>query len=180
LGADGPIEAQWACPKCGAAAECADLAGAATLSCPCGWSNARHVDTLRADGRPVRCPLCGDPRLYVQKDFSRRVGLGMLVGGFALAVLCGIFVGPVGFFGVLGASAALDAVLYLLAGQVVVCHWCETHLRGGPEDYPDFDLETHDLVRHQKEVAAAGHAVPAHEGLVAPGDAERHPTRYDG
>jgi len=150
------IEVAFACPRCGR--EALDLA------CPCGFSTPFHPGWKREDGRPVRCPLCGDPRLYVQRDFSRKVGIGLLVAGFALAILLGMLVGPWGFFAALAASVGLDTLLYLAAGNVVVCHWCETHLRDGPEDYPEFDLEVHDLVRHQKEVAATGQRVPEHEG----------------
>ena len=103
------------------------------------------------------------------------------MAGFALAVALGVFTGPWGFFLALGGSALLDAGLYAVAGNVVICHWCEAHLRGGPEDYPEFDLSIHDLVRHQKEVAGQGQPVPDHEGRAsAPGEGPLHPTRYDG
>jgi DNA-directed RNA polymerase subunit RPC12/RpoP len=176
-----PLEAVFACPGCGRGVEVEDLASVEVLACPCGASVPRHPGALRADGRPVRCPLCGDPRLYLQKDFSRTVGIGLLVAGFAAAVLLGVFAGPWGFFAALAASVGLDTLLWLLSGNVVICHWCETHLRGGPEDYPDFDLAVHDLVRHQREVAARGQPVPGHEGgAPAPGEAPVHPTEYDG
>jgi hypothetical protein len=116
----------------------------------------------------------------VQKDFSRTVGIGLLVLGFAVAVALGVVVGPWGFFGALVASVGLDSLLYLVAGRVVVCHWCGAHYRGGPEDYPEFDLALHDLVRHQKSVAAAGHAVPEHEGGSGGDPGTLHPTEYDG
>ena len=126
----------------------------------------------------MRCALCGDPRLFVQKDFSRKVGIGLLVLGFALAVALGALVGPWGFFGVLAASVAIDSLLWLVAGKVVICHWCGAHYRGDTAGYPEFDLALHDVVRHEKEVAAAGHPVPAHEGVAAA--APLHPTEYDG
>jgi DNA-directed RNA polymerase subunit RPC12/RpoP len=174
------IEAAFACPGCGRAAESEDLEAAADLSCPCGFRAPRREGSV-ARGRVLRCALCGDPRLYRQKDFGRGVGIGLLVAGFALAVLLGVLVGPWGFFAALGASVALDALLYLVAGEVVICHWCETHYRGGPEDYPEFDLALHDLVRYQRSVAAAGQRVPDHEGAAgAPALADRHPTEYDG
>jgi hypothetical protein len=173
------VEVSFACPKCDREAGAPDLAAAATLPCPCGQASPRHPATFDPAGRPVRCPLCGDPRLFVQRDFSRTVGIGLLVAGFAAAVALGVFVGPKGFFAALLVSVALDAGLWFVAGNVVVCHWCGTHLRGGPEDYPEFDLAVHDLVRHQRSVAAQGHPVPEHEGRVAEG-APLHPTRYDG
>jgi hypothetical protein len=108
------------------------------------------------------------------------MGIGLLVAGFALAILLGVFVGPWGFFAALAASVGLDTLLWAVSGNVVVCHWCETHLRGGPEDYPEFDLALHDLVRHQKEVAATGQPVPEHDGTAPAGATEAHPTRYDG
>ncbi len=168
------IEVAFACPKCD------HEAGGADLSCPCGFSAPFFAGSIRDDGRPVRCPLCGDPRLYVQRDFSRKMGIGLLVAGFALAVLLGMVVGPWGFFAALGASVGLDTLLWAMSGNVVICHWCETHLRGGPEDYPEFDLAVHDVVRFQKEVAAQGQRVPEHEGTAPAGAAEAHPTRYDG
>ena len=117
----------------------------------------------------------------VKKDFSRTMGIGLLVLGFGVAIGLGVFVGPWGFFGALVASVALDSLLYLVAGRVVICHWCGAHYSGGPEDYPEFDLALHDVVRHQKEVAAAGQPVPDHEGRrAAPGAAAVHPTEYDG
>ncbi len=177
-----PLELSLACPSCGAAVEVPDLAAAPSLSCPCGWTTPRRADVPDPEGRVIRCPACGDPRLYVQKDFSRQVGVGLLAGGFLLAVGLGALLGPWGFFGTLAASVGLDSLLYLVAGQVVICHWCEAHVRGGPEAYPAFDLELHDVIRHQKEVAAAGHPVPDHEGAAAPGTGSPplHPTRYDG
>jgi hypothetical protein len=171
------IEAVWACTGCGRAASVEDLGAAETLPCPCGKSVARHAGTLDGE-RVARCAVCGDPRLYEQKDFNATLGIGLLVVGFAIAVVLGVFVGPWGFFIALGASAGLDALLYLVAGQVVVCHWCEAHYRGDAGPHPEFDLTLHDLVRHQREVAAAGQPVPEHEGRAGP--SELHPTRYDG
>jgi hypothetical protein len=173
-----PLEMTFACPSCRAAAEVADLAGAEEIRCPCGFRAPRAPGSVGEGGRLRRCAACGDPRLYRQKDFSRGVGFGLLVGGFALALALGVFVGPTGFFVVLGGSAALDALLYALSGSVVVCHWCEAHFREAGGAYPEFDLELHDIVRHEREVARAGQRVPAHEGEASP--TALHPTRYDG
>lgn len=174
------IEAAFACPGCGREASIPDLAADGALACPCGFSAPRREEALRG-GRLVRCPLCGDPRLYVQKDFSRKVGIGLLVAGFMAAVALGVFRGPWGFFAALVVSVGLDSILYAVAGNVVVCHWCETHLRGGPEDYPPFDLAVHDLVRYQREVAATGQPVPEHEGRSSPSErGSLHPKEYDG
>ncbi|MCK6481762.1 MAG: hypothetical protein HUU06_10425 [Planctomycetaceae bacterium] len=174
------IEADFACPACGREVLAADLAAAATLPCPCGAAAPRFPGSLEGD-RLLRCALCGDPRLYRQKDFSRRVGIGLLVAGFAVAVALGVWIGPSGFFGALLVSVALDTLLWLIAGEVVVCHWCEAHFREAAGTFPEFDLEVHDLVRYQREVAAKGQRVPEHEGEAAPaGGPALHPTRYDG
>ncbi len=147
-----PIEVQFACPGCGGEAELPDLVAAAALACACGWSAPRRPGDF-AGGRVALCSACGDARLYVQKDFNARVGIGLLVGGMALAVALGVFLGPWGFFGALGGALLLDTLLYLTVGNVVVCHRCEAHYRGGPEDYPEFDLALHDRIRWEKEVA---------------------------
>jgi hypothetical protein len=170
-----PVEIDFACPSCGREALLPDLEAAPDLTCPCGLRRGK------AGGWPGRCALCGDPRLYRQKDFSRKVGIGLLALGFGIALVLGVLAGPWGFFLALGASAALDGLLWLVAGTVVICHWCEAHYRGGPEDVPEFDLAVHDVVRHQREVAAGGRPVPEHEGrAAAPGDRAVHPTAYDG
>lgn len=174
-----PVECAFPCPACGGAAAVEDLAAAGVLPCPCGTSSPRFPGSLEG-GRVVRCALCGDPRLYRQKDFSRKVGIGLLLLGFALAVLLGVLLGPWGFFLTLGGSVLLDTLLWLVAGEVVICHWCEAHFRETPGDYPEFDLEVHDLVRHQREVAARGQRVPEHEGEAPAGGAPPHPRRYDG
>ncbi len=174
------VEADFACPACGREVLVADLAAAATLPCPCGAAPPRFEGALEGD-RLRRCALCGDPRLYRQKDFSRRVGIGLLVAGFAVALALGIFLGPAGFFGALGASLVLDTLLWLVAGEVVICHWCEAHFRDVAGNYPEFDLELHDVVRYEREVAAKGQPVPAHGGdASSAGAAALHPTRYDG
>ena len=174
------VDFAFACPGCGEGVLVEDVLAAEAFRCPCGWSGPRHPGSIR-DGRPVRCPACGDPRLYAVKDFNRKVGIGLLVAGFALAILLGAVAGPWGFFGALVGSLLLDTLLYLVAGTAVVCHWCEATLHDGPAGCPEFDLALHDLVRWQKEVAAKGQAVPEHEGLApVPGAEPVHPTGYDG
>jgi hypothetical protein len=153
-----PLVLAFACPGCGGSVEGPLEAGAESLTCSaCGRTTPLPeapdaARSLRADV----CPVCGSTDLYQQRDFSRRLGLGLV----AVGVLTGPFthwISTVAFVG-------LDALLYLLVPRVAVCYACEAQQRGfdaarGPKP---FDIAVHDLYRFGKrhpprrEAAVAG------------------------
>jgi hypothetical protein len=48
-------------------------------------------------------------------------------------------------FGVLGAAAMVDLLVYRKIGDLTVCYRCQTEFRGDyPRNAPDFDLHTAD------------------------------------
>jgi hypothetical protein len=75
-----------------------------------------------AAGALERCLRCGLDRLYVQKDFNRKIGLGV----FAAAALLSV---PTWGLSLLVATA-IDVGLYFLLGDVTICYGCGAQHRG--------------------------------------------------
>ena len=81
--------------------------------------------------------------LYRQKDFRQAIGCLVVAIAAALA--------PFTYYVSLGVAALVDFVLYLVAGNVVICYRvpCRAHVRGltpGPK-VDAFDLSIHDYHR---------------------------------
>lgn len=89
------------------------------------------------------CAVCGHPDFYIQKDFNRNLGLGIVVGGSLVSV---VFFGmrePVLALGALVAMALIDGAIWLWVADVTVCYSCHAIYRGfgkNPEHGP-FSLE---------------------------------------
>jgi len=74
---------------------------------------ARRVD---------RCQRCGYERLYVQKDFNRKIGLAVFVVAALLSV-------PTWGLSLLAATI-IDLALYFALGDVTLCYACGAQHRG--------------------------------------------------
>jgi len=91
-----------------------------------------------------RCLRCGLERLYVQKDFNKKVGLGV----FVLAALLSV---PTWGLSLLAATL-VDLALYLLLGDVALCYGCGTQHRGflrNPAHGP-YDLHVAESVERRR------------------------------
>jgi len=109
-----------------------------------------------AGGAIVRCPVCSGEMLYRQRDFRQAVGCAVVLIAAVLA--------PFTYYASLAAAALIDALLYALAGEVVICYRipCRAHVRGlpaGPKVAP-FDLSIHDYHRMLARQEAAGRSGP--------------------
>ncbi len=88
-----------------------------------------------------RCALCGSDRLYIQKDFNRKLGLAIVAAAVLLSYILFGFDLPALVAG-LSACVAADYLLYRLLPEVAVCYACSAIYRGfarNPEHKP-FDL----------------------------------------
>jgi DNA-directed RNA polymerase subunit RPC12/RpoP len=141
-----PATLAFACPSCGAAV-------VGDLEPPpgemeCAACRARtpvpEAAEVVAAGAPVACPVCGNRELYRQKDFNRRLGLSLA----AVGLLTGPFTQWISTVAMIG----LDALLYLLVPNVVVCYACEAQQRGwDPARAPAaFDIAVHDAYKFGK------------------------------
>lgn len=143
----------YSCPDCQRAVRADFDASVQSLECPhCGRSVP--ADGSKVDGERVRgCLLCPSSELYVRKDFSQRLGLSIIIGGFIASSITWYYHQGLATFGILLATAVLDAALYIVTPNSLRCYRCESEYRGldGLDDHQSFDLEVHE--RHRQQAA---------------------------
>ena len=111
------------------------------------------------------CLVCGHPELYTQKDFPRKVGIGIVVVAAVLA--------PFTWYASLAVAAILDWLLFRFAPNVVVCYVCSAKHRGflpSPE-HPSFDREIEERLRYGKKAVMGK---PMREGGTADAPEPEH------
>jgi hypothetical protein len=102
------------------------------VACPgCGEApRMAKSPAVRAGEAVDVCACCGHADLYVQKDFSRALGLTIVVLGCLGSLVFFALGRPLLAFGALVAMAAVDGVIYLLVADVAVCYSCHAIYRG--------------------------------------------------
>lgn len=104
---------------------------------PTAFANDQPLDRSRltAKGGLTGCLACSHPELFTKKDFPQALGIALVVTAALLA--------PFTWYLSLVVVALVDALLYLFAGNVVVCYQCRAEHRGfHPEPrHPAFDRE---------------------------------------
>lgn len=104
------------------------------------------------DGQLRRCLVCPSTELFIRKNFPQRLGVTIVVLGFAASCVTWYLRLPIATFGVLFATAGVDVVLYLLMGDALQCYRCHAHYSGVEDTaaYSPFDLEIHERHRQEK------------------------------
>ena len=135
------------CPDCGSRLPVAATDAPDAVACGrCGRTLTLSVsEKLRADTEVDRCPVCEGGDFYVRKDFNPQLGLTVIVlGAFVSAGFYWYGMDLVAY-GVLGAAALLDLVVYGRLRDLTVCYRCHAEFRGAyPRTAPFFDLHTAD------------------------------------
>jgi len=123
------------------------IAPSATERARCPHCNAEvdvFINGSLLEGNVVTtCVSCGHDALYVQKDFNRQLGIGIVGIGIALSIYFFARSEPFLAMAVLGMTALVDFYAYFLVGEVTVCYSCHAVHRGfkrNPEHEP-FDLK---------------------------------------
>lgn len=148
---------RFSCPHCEQPSG-VEVAPGAPLRCAgCGLEIQQPADVWDGE-RLTRCLVCPSSDLFVRKDFPQRLGVAIVVLGFALSCLTWFFYWTTLTFAVLFATAVIDFVLYLIVGESVVCYRCHAEYRQlpKPEVYAAFSLDTHERYRQQAARLAAG------------------------
>ena len=163
----------YACPACDATVTHAGVETAHALVCPhclavvavpadfIGWTNAAGGVAEPGTGLPAlwRCLVCPSTELFARKDFPQRLGIGIVVAGFAASCVTWAWQLLVPTFAILFGTALVDVLLYLLMPECLTCYRCGARYRSAGGPHGGFDLETHERHRQQRirlrEVTAA-------------------------
>ena len=133
------------CPACRVRHEVGAALAPSGTACPgCGRTLPfAPTESVREDREVDACPVCEGPDLYARKDLNRNLGLTtVVVVGLVSAFL--LWSGrDLAAYGVLGAFALVDFVIYQLLREVTVCYRCQAEFRGSyRRTAPPFDLHT--------------------------------------
>ena len=116
-----------------------------------------HLDwqqTLDEQGHLQICPVCGCHELFVRKDFSQLIGLGVVIVAIVAAVVLFALKRVWAGFAVLAATAAVDGLICLFTRRCVVCYRCRSEARQLPirSDHPGWNLAIGEKYRSPPEV----------------------------
>jgi len=142
------------CPKCDASLSLDAADAPSAIKCGrCGRDIPLDVtDAVRADRHVDRCPVCGGAELYARKDFNPRIGVTVVVIGALVSATFYWFGRDLIAYGILGAAALIDLVVYGRLKEVTVCYRCHTEFRGAyRRTAPAFDLHTVDVLEKEYE-----------------------------
>lgn len=141
----------FACPRCQQTSSVEIVPAQTALACP--KCQAELVAPSGAfEGEDLRqCLACPSHELFVRKDFPQRLGVTIVVLGFAASCVTWYFYLTYWTFAVLSATALVDLLLYRMMGSALVCYHCGAQYRGlsGLESRAPFDLATHERYRQQ-------------------------------
>lgn len=135
------------CPDCESRLPVTAAEAPASIACgKCSRAIALAVsDKLRDDREVDTCPVCEGHEFYVRKDFDPKIGLAVIITGALVSAGFYWFGMDLVAYGVLGAAALLDLVVYRRLGDLSVCYRCHAEFRGSYErTAPFFDLHTAD------------------------------------
>jgi DNA-directed RNA polymerase subunit RPC12/RpoP len=148
---DWRMQLSFSCPRCEQPVTVNASEGDASVECPhCQLEIKRPADAWQ-EGTPTRCLVCPSTDLFVRKNFPQRLGLTIVVLGFALSCVTWFFYWTTLTFAVLFVTALADFVLYLVVGDSLKCYRCGAEYRqlSSPPQQGAFDLETHERYRQQ-------------------------------
>ena len=127
------MEITFPCPRCEHTVQATWSPGQEQLPCSqCGLEFRVPADAW-SDNRLRRCLACPSHDLFIRKDFPQRLGVAIVVTGFAFSSVAWYFYEPLWAFAFLFATALIDVVLYLVMGDAINCYRCGAQYRGVPD-----------------------------------------------
>jgi hypothetical protein len=111
------------------------------------------ADTQIDDAAPLpACQFCGEPEMYVQKDFPHWLGIGILLVAVVASLVAYAQHKIFWTWAILLGSAAADGLLYWLVGNVTVCYRCLAQHRKFPPNpaHKPFDLSIGEKYRQER------------------------------
>ncbi len=118
------------CPHCRQELEFEELSQS-EAPCPvCSRPIALRIsERMRRDNQVEHCAICGCPKLYVQKDFNRTLGVSIFAAGAVLFLLCAWKNRLVEGTLVWALFVVADGLLYKFLPNVTICYRCHAQYR---------------------------------------------------
>jgi len=167
------MKINFACPRCERSGRAEMAAGAGALVCPhCGLELAIPPAAIE-NGELHHCLACPSVDLFIRKDFPQRLGVTIVILGFAISCFMWWNYWLYATFGVLFATALIDVLLFALVGDALVCYRCGAEYRQleSMAAHGPFNLDTHERYRQQAarlSQTAALQPTAASQGATAP------------
>ena len=142
----------YACPHCHATTHAPLDEHTSSIACThCAHATAIPAGAVARENLH-RCVVCPSKELFARKNFPQRVGVAIVVVGFALSFVTWGYRWVLPTFAILFATAAIDVILYFFMGNVLECYRCRARYAGGEnlDDHGPFDLEVHERYRQEK------------------------------
>jgi DNA-directed RNA polymerase subunit RPC12/RpoP len=148
----GDMNITFQCAKCHADARLKLPSDVTEFTCPQCHTKLRVPAGAFEGSALTRCLVCPSTELFIRKDFPQRLGVGIVVAGFALSSIAWAYMLPIWSFGILFVTAFIDLLLYILVPDALMCYRCGAQYRSveGMERHGPFDLETHERYRQQQ------------------------------
>jgi hypothetical protein len=140
------------CPECGSVIDRPLSSDTRTLDCQACRAVVRTSAPPPPSGRIERCLVCPCRELFIRKNFPPRLGVLIVVIGFAVSCLTYYHHWILATYAVLLGTALVDVVLYTFMGNVLECYACHAQYHGSAdvEQHAGFDLEIHERHRQQR------------------------------
>lgn len=141
----------FSCPECGGLIRTEFDDQSVVASCSSCQEGRQLLNPELEGGYLRHCLACPSTELFVRKDFPQRLGVTIVVIGFAISTIFWGYHMVIASYAVLFVTALIDIVLYLTMGDVLECYRCHAQYRDLPgfEDYAQFDLEAYERHRQQ-------------------------------
>lgn len=139
------MEMEYLCTNCGQANDLdSEDAGEKIVCGSCGKQYGAVGEFLDETRQIQHCMICRCRDLYTQKDFNRKLGLGIVLIGAILAPFTKLIS--------LLVCALIDLALYRLLPMITICYRCRAIYRGFPVNsrHGAFNLGIHDHYRSAK------------------------------
>ena len=141
----------FSCPHCDQTSRVEFAAEATELPCPHCQQCLPVPSGAIDNGEIKRCLICPSKELFPRKDFSQKLGIGIIILGFVISTITWANHMIYTTFAVLFVSAAVDFVLFFTVKNLLQCYRCHCEYRGvaGIDQFAPFSLETHEKYRQQ-------------------------------
>ncbi len=145
------MNVSYSCPTCNRTVRSNVASGASTIGCS-ACQNERPLPAVFSSNTELNaCLICSGSDLYLRKDFSQRLGVGIVVLGFGISTVTWYFYMIYLTYAVLFTAALIDAILFMIVPNMLQCYRCQAEYRDVPglAEHSPFNLETHERYRQQ-------------------------------